>query len=655
MPHQIPSPLTKATSARSSNLSLTIALAYERIAAARPDSVALVFGNDEITYEELNSRANRIARYLLRGHLESKSRKSFIAVYFDRSPDMVTAMLAILKAGWAYLPIDSTYPAARILEMVEDACPIAILTSAALATRLGHELNSLSVPIVAIDKLDAELAQQSDNNLSPQSEADDLAYLMYTSGSTGKPKGVMVTHRNVIRLLEQTNPWFGFSHKDVWTLFHSIAFDFSVWEIWGCLLTGGRLIIVTFETSRSPDDFRELLRSQRVTVLNQTPSAFSLLLQSEAGCASKLEHLRFIVFGGERLEYRMLLPWFERYADTAPQLVNMYGITETTVHVTYRKVTALDAKSTKESLIGVPIPDLQLHVLDESCNPVASGDIGEIYVGGGGVTSGYLNRPELTRERFVPDPFSQLEDARLYRTGDLARLRSDGEIVYLGRNDNQVKINGFRIELGEIETALAQCHGLSQSAVSAIQDGNGNQRLAAYYVVAHGASHTSRSLSTHLSERLPAHMRPSFYVRLDALPLTHNGKLDRTALPQPDSQPIGITIRKPLHLDNLTEMERLVTEVWCDLLGAASVDRNENLFDIGATSLLLIQAHSRLRTRLNRQFSVTWMFEYPTVRSLADRLSTDAPTAPSANLLQERAQQQRNAFARARAARFGAQ
>ncbi len=349
------------------------------------------------------------------------------------------AILGALKAGGAYLPIDSMYPVARVVEMLEDARPVAILTTASLAAGLSAQISGLPLSILNVEDLLAGAPTGLENPPLAAVE-DDLAYMIYTSGSTGKPKGVMVTHKNVVRLLAQTEQWFHFDSNDVWTMFHSIAFDFSVWEIWGCLLTGGRLVIVPFAVSRSPGEFYGLLSAERVTVLNQTPSAFSMLMQVEQNAVLLPLRLRLVIFGGEALQYRKLAPWFERHGDTAPQLINMYGITETTVHVTYRAITARDAQSVQESLIGDPIPDMQIHLLGASGEPVAEGEVGEIYVGGGGVARGYHNRPQLNEERFIPDRFAQSPGARLYRTGDLARVRPDGELVYLGRNDSQVKI-----------------------------------------------------------------------------------------------------------------------------------------------------------------------------------------------------------------------
>ncbi|WP_433965026.1 amino acid adenylation domain-containing protein [Tunturiibacter gelidiferens] len=434
----------------------TIVSVFERVAAAKSDQIAVVCGEVRWTYGLLNTKANRLAQVLRELGVRTDS---FVAIYLDRSPEMLVAILGILKAGGAYLPIDFGYPKARVLEMLEDARPVAILTTASLPSGISDELTALSVAVVEMDR--PAILSDSPRPDAPLSAStgEDLAYLMYTSGSTGKPKGVMVTHRNVLRLLEQTDAWFHFGANDVWTMFHSLAFDFSVWEIWGPLLTGGKLVIVPFAVSRSPRDFYELLSMERVTVLNQTPSAFFMLIQVEQDSEVLPLSLRVVIFGGEALQYRKLAPWFQRHGDTAPRLVNMYGITETTVHVTYRPITAAESESVQESLIGTPIPDMQLYLLDEAKKPVTEGEVGELYVGGGGVTRGYLNRPQLNAERFIADSFGAVAGSRLYRTGDLARIRPDGEIVYLGRNDSQVKINGFRIELGEVEAALAEVPG----------------------------------------------------------------------------------------------------------------------------------------------------------------------------------------------------
>jgi len=628
-------------------LTETIVSRFERMVAEDPDRVASICGSFSQTYGTLNAQANFLAEHLRGAGVRANS---FVAIYMDRSPEMLAAILGVLKAGGAYLPIDSTYPSTRVLEMLEDARPVAIVTTTPLAEGLSDQFSRLSLTALKLDEL--FLSERSTEAKNPRIAAgeDDLAYLMYTSGSTGKPKGVMVTHRNVIRLLDQTDPWFHFDSSDVWTMFHSIAFDFSVWEIWGCLLTGGRLVIVPFAVSRSPRDFYDLLSTERVSVLNQTPSAFSMLIQVEQNINPVPLSLRLVIFGGEALQYRKLVPWFQHHGDTTPQLVNMYGITETTVHVTYRPIKAEEAESVQESLIGTPIPDMQLYLLDAFGKPVAKGEIGELYVGGGGVTRGYLNRPQLNEERFIPDSFAQSPGARLYRSGDLARLRPDGEMVYLGRNDSQVKINGFRIELGEVEAAMANAPGVQQSCVVVHTDGNGNQRLAAYFVASAETAPTARALGEFFAGRLPAHMRPSSYTRLQELPLTVNGKLDQAALPKPFAGSDAAT-REGAPPQSLSETEERVARIFQDALDLRRIGPDDNFFDSGGTSLLLIKAHLRLQAQFERLIPVTMMFECPTVRSLARRLSSDSPSSSQRNAVQQQAQKARTAFARSRAAK----
>jgi amino acid adenylation domain-containing protein len=629
------------------NFGETIVSRFERVVAEGPGRVASVCGRLSQTYGTLNAQANGLAEHLRGAGVRANS---FVAIYLDRSPEMLTAILGVLKAGGAYLPIDSTYPSSRVLEMLEDARPVAIVTTALLAEGLSNQFSQLSVTALKLDELFLSEGSAEIENPPLAASDEDLAYLMYTSGSTGKPKGVMVSHRNVVRLLDQTEPWFHFNSSDVWTMFHSIAFDFSVWEIWGCLLTGGRLVIVPFAVSRSPRDFYDLLSTERVSVLNQTPSAFSMLIQVEQSTVPIPLTLRLVIFGGEALQYRKLASWFQRHGDTAPQLVNMYGITETTVHVTYRAIRADEAESVQESLIGSPIPDMQIHLLDAFGQPVVEGEIGELYVGGGGVTRGYLNRPQLNEERFISNPFSQSPGAQLYRSGDLARLRLDGEMVYLGRNDSQVKINGFRIELGEVEAAMAAAPGVQQSCVVVQTDGKGNQRLAAYFVAASETELTARVLGEFFAGRLPAHMRPSSYTQLKELPLTVNGKLDQAALPTP-SGPADTATREGAVPQSLSGAEEQVARIFQDALDLRRIGPDDNFFDCGGTSLLLINAHLRLQAQFERLIPVTMMFECPTVRSLAKRLSIDKTSSSERNAVQQQAQRARAAFARARAAK----
>ncbi|TBW44115.1 amino acid adenylation domain-containing protein, partial [Marinobacter halodurans] len=364
----------------------------------------------------------------------------------------------VLKAGGAYVPLDPAYPAERLAYMLEDSAPVAVLVHGEVP-----ELATGELPVIALDETAPWTSRPSHNPARGDLTPFHLAYVIYTSGSTGRPKGVMIEHGNVIRLFSSTAVWFDFNSQDVWPQFHSFAFDFSVWEIWGALLHGGRLVLVPQLISRSPQDFHELVCREGVTVLNQTPSAFRQFID-EQGKRPRQHALRQVIFGGETLNPAILGPWFEREQNQAAQLTNMYGITETTVHVTH---CLLDESVVDDgvSLIGRRLPDLRVYLLDASGAPVPLGAVGELYIGGAGVARGYLNRPELTAERFVLDPFSAEPGARMYRTGDLGRYRPDGNIEYLGRNDFQVKIRGFRIETGEIEACLQGHDDVREAAV----------------------------------------------------------------------------------------------------------------------------------------------------------------------------------------------
>jgi amino acid adenylation domain-containing protein len=613
--------------------SRSLASLFAHVCERFGERTAVTLGNESIRYYDLNRASNRVAASLL---AEGAGAGTIVAICMERSIDMVVAMLGVVKTGAAYLPIDPSYPAQRIAETLEDAAPVAIIASRSVESRLFEA----EVTCLAIEDLqrrgDAVAA-------SVHVDADAPAYVIYTSGSTGRPKGVVVSHRNVTRLLSETEHWFHFTHRDVWTMFHSFAFDFSVWEIWGCLLTGGRLVIVPFAVSRSPEDFHSLLATEQVTVLSQTPSAFMLLDDVDAPAGGNLS-LRVLVFGGEALSLGSLRGWIARRGDNAPQLVNMYGITETTVHVTYRRILAEDVDDC-ESLIGEPIPDMQIYLLDEQLRPVANGDEGEICIGGGGVTLGYLNRPELTAERFCADP-AGADGARLYRSGDLARRREDGELVYLGRRDFQVKINGFRIELGEVEAALAQHPAVRQACVVAA-DG---ARLVAYLRTLDGAPLQTQELSAFLSMSLPAHMMPSLYRNVDEFPLNANGKVDRKGLRDAAT---NSHVRNEITLGGTSPMEQTVADVWSIVLGADEIAREDNFFDVGGTSLLLIAVRTGLQERLNREIPITWMFECTTIRSLARRLSEPSTTTSDNDKVTENARRQRDAFAKARAARNG--
>jgi len=460
-----------------------------------PEAIAVVCEGQSLTYAELNSRANRLAWYLKGNGVGANH---LVGICIERRLEMIVGLLGILKAGGAYVPLDPAYPPERLAYMLQDAAPLLLLTQERLRKSLPYTVTKT----IALDSDWKEIELQPDSD-PPASAADanarHLAYVIYTSGSTGQPKGVMIEHRNVIRLFIATNQWFNFNERDVWTLFHSFAFDFSVWELWGALLYGGRLVIVPLPTARSTQEFYRLLCNEGVTVLNQTPSAFSKLIDVQARSDEK-HALRVVIFGGETLELRTLRPWVARNGAEHPQLVNMYGITETTVHVTYHRLTKQQIESERGSLIGKPIPDLKAYLLDRQLQPAPIGVIGEIYVGGRGVARGYLNRPELTSERFVADPFSADAQSRLYKTGDLGRWRSDGSIEHLGRNDHQVKIRGYRIELGEIEAQITGHAQVKDAVVLAREDEFGEKRLVAYVVA--NRSGASELASNETSKKL---------------------------------------------------------------------------------------------------------------------------------------------------------
>jgi amino acid adenylation domain-containing protein/non-ribosomal peptide synthase protein (TIGR01720 family) len=448
---------------------------FEQAVKLRPDAVALSFEDQTVTYAELNRQANQLAHHLIRLGVGPDD---LCGVLMERSVEMIVSVLGILKAGGAYVPLDPSYPRERLSFMLADAQPKILLAQ----EKLLEQLPELSVSVVRVDTEWSNIAAEQDDNPIQIRTPESLAYVIYTSGSTGKPKGVLIQHDNVIRLFRATDKWFHFDENDVWTFFHSYAFDFSVWEIWGALLNGGKLVIVPHWVSRSPDTFHELLRTEKVTVLNQTPSAFRQLIRADEATDANDLSLRLVIFGGEALELESLRPWFERHGDSHPQLVNMYGITETTVHVTYRPLFLDDLDQTGKSIIGSAIPDLETYLLDRNFELAPASVPGEMYVGGDGLARNYLNRPDITADRFVPHPFSDRPGERLYRTGDLARWTNNGELEYLGRIDQQVKIRGFRIELGEIEAVLRQHPALRDALVIAREDVPGDKRLVSYVV-----------------------------------------------------------------------------------------------------------------------------------------------------------------------------
>src|SRR5437868_7459381 len=486
-----------------------------------PDAVAIVYEDEQLTYKQLNSRANRVAHSLREIGVGVEVK---VGLCVERSLDMLIGLLGILKAGGAYLPIDTGYPEERIRYMLNDSGAKAVLVQ----EKFKKLSDDVGPRIVRVEQAEKEVKNANGENPKIRVDQENLAYVIYTSGSTGQPKGCEVSHRNVMRLFSATAPQFNFDRNDVWTLFHSHTFDFSVWEIWGALAYGGRLIVVPQAVTRSMEKFHELLCEQQVTVLNQTPKTFQQLSLIDKKGDHKASALNWVIFGGDALDFTSLQPWFERYGDERPRLVNMYGITETTVHVTRYEIDREDSAE-PSSRIGRQLPDLRMYLFDRFLDPTPICAAGELFIGGAGVARGYLNRADLTADRFTPDQFSEQPGARLYRTGDLARYPGDAETEYLGRLDHQVKIRGYRIELGEIAAALSDYDTIEQAVVVAREDEPGMRRLVGYYV-ANGLV-DGGALREYLLAKLPDYMAPGAFVQLDEMPLTINGKLDRRALP----------------------------------------------------------------------------------------------------------------------------
>ncbi len=585
---------------------------FEQQVRERPEAEAVVHDGQSLTYAELNARANRLAHCLIERGVKPDDR---VAICVERSVGMVVGLLAILKAGGAYVPLDPSYPVERLTQLLDDCAPRLLLCDAAGRRALGDAAVSDASGWIDLDRASADCAGYASDDPDARARGltpRHLAYIIYTSGSTGTPKGVMVEHAQVVSLFEATRDLYDFSEKDTWCVFHSFAFDFSVWEMWGAWSYGGKLVIVPRDVARSADDFHRLACAAGVTVLNQTPSAFRGFIEASSRAGLK-DTLRYVIFGGEALEPAMLKAWFAHHPDSSPQLVNMYGITETTVHVTFH---ALEEASCMQrgSPIGRPIPSLRIYLLDPLGQPVPLGAVGEIHVGGLGVARGYLNRPELTAARFVDDPFSTVAGARMYRSGDLARYLPDGRLEFIGRNDHQVKIRGFRIELGEIEARLVEHAWVKDAVVRAVGDDAVEKRLTAYLVLEEGvdASESVNGLRDYLVHHLPDYMVPAAYVSIPEIPLTAHGKLNTKALPLPD----GSAFARRQYEAPRTVEEEVLCDIWSEVMQVERVGVNDNFFEIGGDSILSLKVVQRAKAR-GLSISVSDVFAYQTVAGLA--------------------------------------
>jgi amino acid adenylation domain-containing protein len=580
---------------------------FEEQVARTPDAVAVVFEERQLSYGELNAHANRLAHHLIALGIRPDDR---VAICMERSLEMVVGLLGIMKAGGAYVPLDPSYPAQRLAYMLEDSAPVALLTQAAV--RGG--LPALEVPVVVLDLQDPASMMAREPKHNPDASAlgltsSNLAYVIYTSGSTGLPKGVMVEQRSVVNFLSAMARAPGLSVHDVLLAVTTLSFDIAGLELYLPLISGARLVLASRESVVDAEALSQLINQHAVTIMQATPATWRLLLSY--GWQGRAD-LR-VLCGGEALPTELSA----RLAAQVGTLWNLYGPTETTIWSTMARINGLH--TTAIASIGRPIANTQIYILDPRGQPVPIGVRGEIHIGGVGVARGYLNRAELSAQRFVPDEFSPEQTARMYQTGDLGRWLPDGNIEYLGRNDFQVKIRGFRIELGEIEARLTACDGVRQAVVVAREDSSGDKRLVAYLTVQQGVELSAAQLRSQLSMVLPEYMVPSGFVTLQTLPLTANGKLDRKALPAPDhSSVVSAEYQAPVG-----EVETAIARIWQTVLGLPRIGRHDNFFELGGYSLLVLKAMAAIKAEFGRPIVMAWAFQAPTPAQLAALVSHD--------------------------------
>ncbi|MBG1243112.1 non-ribosomal peptide synthetase [Nostoc sp. NZL] len=573
---------------------------FEEQVGRTPDAVAVVFEDQQLTYHQLNSRANQLAHYLKSLGVGADV---LVGICVERSIEMVVGLLGILKAGGAYLPLDPEYPTERLHFMLEDAQVSVLLTQQKLLDRLAQH----QAKLVCLDTDWEFISQLSQDNLITEAQATNLAYVIYTSGSTGQPKGVLIAHQGLLNLVFWHQRTFKITSVDKATQLAGTAFDAAVWELWPYLTAGASIYLVKSEFLSSLVKLRDWLISRQITIsFLPTPLAQELL---SLEWPTESLALRTILTGGDKLH--------QYPSDLVPfQLVNNYGPTENTVVTTSGLVVAKEQDQISPS-IGRAIANTQIYILDSNLQPVPIGIPGELHIAGVGLAKGYLNRPELTTEKFILNPFSTELHSRLYKTGDLARYLPDGNIEYLGRIDNQVKIRGFRIELAEIEALLGQHDDVQICCVIAREETSGNKRLVAYVVLHLQMTPTTDELRQFLSDKLPGYMVPSVFVMLESLPLTPNGKVDRRALPAPDLQQELSNYVMPN-----TEVERIIAGIWQKTLEVEKVGIYNNFFELGGHSLLLVRINQQLQEKFGLEVSIVDMFNYPTIHRLSQHLST---------------------------------
>jgi amino acid adenylation domain-containing protein len=567
---------------------------FDEVCEKFTNEVAVKTTDRSTTYKELHRLADQIAHNLTQ---EMDENERFVLVTLDRTEKLIATILGILKAGKTYIPIDPNSPTDRFAYIAHFVSKAAIITD-----------RPLPIPFEGkIFHIDSLLCNPKILTKLPDPKPNDIAYIIFTSGSTGKPKGVEVTHHNVARLFETCHKQFDFTPQDIWTLFHSYAFDFSIWEIFGPILFGGKLIIVPDDAIKSPYEFYQLLKREKVTILNQTPSFFRQLIKVDQRESSDELSLRAIVFGGEKLHFNMLKPWIEKHSLDC-KLINMYGITETTVHTTFYDIQREDIEQDPGSIIGKPLDDLRMYIVNQDLQMVPVGIPGEILVAGEGVSNGYHGQEDLTKERFIA---FQNERAKVYRTGDLAKVLPDGRVQYINRIDKQIQLRGYRIELEEIEKAIHSL-GICDTCILIVHEfSEEDKRLLAYLVMKEESD--INQVKWQLSKKLPAYMIPSHFIRIDEAPLTLNGKIDVEALPKP-------FIIKDTRVSEakMSETEETVWKIWRETIKTEEIGLDDNFFDVGGTSLHVTEIYYKVKEIFDLEsMAIIDLFEYTTIKSLS--------------------------------------
>ncbi|HEU4885984.1 MAG TPA: amino acid adenylation domain-containing protein, partial [Longimicrobium sp.] len=570
---------------------------FEAQVRERPDAPALVWGAESLTYRELDARANQLANHLVRLGVGPDAR---VGVLLERSAELIVSILAVLKAGGCYVPLDPGYPPERLRLMLADSSVRVLLSRGDLAGAV--EAGGLAV--VPLDQAAGALASESVEAPRSGATAESLAYIVYTSGSTGKPKGVMVAHRHVVQLVCETD-YVQIRPGDRIAQASNASFDALTFEAWGAFLNGATLVGIPRDVLLSPPAFYQMLREERITTLYQTTALLNQLSREQPDVFAPL---RDVLFGGQAVDadsVRRLLK-----AGGPERLLHMYGPTETTAWCSWEQVTHV-AEDALTVSVGRATGNQRIYLLDYALNPVPVGVPGEAYVGGDGVVRGYLDRPGLTAERFLPDPFAEEPGGRMYRTGDRLRWKADGRLEFIGRVDEQVKIRGFRIEPGEIEAALTAHAGVLEARVIVREDQPGEQRLVAYIV----GSVDAEVLRGHLRESLPEYMVPGAFVVLQALPLTPNGKLDRKALPAPEH-----AAGTDRYVAPRTPVEEVLAGIWAQVLKLEQVGVHDNFFDLGGHSLLIMRLVAEIQARFDLEVSIRTVFSMPTLEALAGEI-----------------------------------